>query len=141
MYEALLVSTQFGFKANKSTNGAIFVVKNVIDNHQGELFCCFIDLKAAYDWIDLFKILEIRTRAITLVKLLECIYVGTPAAIKHSTLGREVLNLEYFQHLRINRKILDPGVLIKYAIPFTCSNRSQRREHPCSGEIRIIQVS
>ena len=42
---------------------------------------------------------------------------------------------------RINREILDHGVLIKYAIPFTCTNRSQRREHPCSEETRIIQVS
>lgn len=64
-----------------------FVIKNFIDNHQGDLFCRFIDLKAANDWINretLFKILEICKGASTLVKLLECIYVGTTATIKHS---------------------------------------------------------
>ena len=33
LYEALLLPTQFGFRANKSTNDAIFVLKNVIDTH------------------------------------------------------------------------------------------------------------
>ena len=109
LHEALLLSTQFGFRANKSTNYVIFVAKNVIDNNQGELFCCFIDLKAAYDWIDrdtLFKIFEIRTGAITLVKLLECTYVGTTAATLNISFrnhlwlqaGRSLI-FKYFQHL------------------------------------------
>ena len=38
LYEALLLPTQFGFGANKSTNDAIFVLKNVIDNTSEELF-------------------------------------------------------------------------------------------------------
>ena len=52
LYEAMLLPTQFGFRENKSTNDAIFALRNVIDNTSDELFCCFIDLKAAYDWTD-----------------------------------------------------------------------------------------
>jgi hypothetical protein len=52
------------------------------------LFLCFIDLKAAYDWINrdmLFKILEIRLKSPILVNILKALYTGTSAAIKGST--------------------------------------------------------
>lgn len=80
LYEILPLPNLFGFRANKSNNDAIFVMKNLTDKHQSELFCCFLDLKAMYDWIDwdtLFKLLEIQYGARPLVQLLKCVYRGT----------------------------------------------------------------
>ena len=51
------------------------------------LFLCFLDLKAAYDWINrdmLFNILEIRINSPILVNMLEAFYAGTLAAVKGS---------------------------------------------------------
>ena len=50
------------------------------------LFLCFIDLKAAYDWINrdmLFKILEIRLQSPILVKLLKAFYTSRRAEKQH----------------------------------------------------------
>ena len=162
LYEAMLLPTQFGFRENKSTNDAIFALRNVIDNTSDELFCCFIDLKAAYDWIDrdmLFKVLEYRLKAPRLVNILKCIYTGTTAAIKSSTSifhtlsgcrqgGMEspcLFNIYLDFVLRcIIKKIecamVDPGIAIKYAIPAACSNRLQRRNSPLQGSMRLIQL-
>ena len=85
VYEKLIMNCQFGFRANRSTTDAIFVLQNAINMTSEPLFLCFIDLKAAYDWINrdmLFKILEIRLRSSVLVKLLKAFYTGTSAAIK-----------------------------------------------------------
>ena len=51
------------------------------------MFICFIDLKAAYDWINrdmLFKVLDIRIKSPILVNILKIFYTGTSAAIKGS---------------------------------------------------------
>ena len=162
MYEALLLPTQFGFRANKSTNDAIYILRNVIDNTSDELYCCFIDLKAAYDWIDrevLFKVLDYRLKAPLLVKLLKCIYTGTTAAIKMSSSvfrtlsgcrqggleSSSLFNIYLDFVLRcilheIKTTLMDPGIFIKYAIPAACSNRSQRKQSPLQGVIRLIQL-
>ena len=163
IYEALLLPTQFGFRANKSTNDAIYVLRNVIDNTSEELHCCFIDLKAAYDWINrdiLFKVLEFRTGLPTLIKLLKCIYVGTSAAIKlsRSTFvtksgcrqgGMEspsLFNIYLDFVLRcaikkIEEIIPNPGISINYAIPSQCSTRSQRMECPLRGSTTITHLA
>ena len=163
LYEALLLPTQFGFRANKSTNDAIFVLKNVIDNTSEELYCCFIDLKAAYDWINrdiMFKIIEFRTGLPTLVKLLKCIYVGTTAAIALSEnifvtfCGCRQGGLEspYLFNIfldfvlrcaiqKITNNIINPGIKITYAIPSQCSNRSQRMECPLRGSTNITHLA
>ena len=61
-YEKIISNCQFGFRSNRSTTDAIFILQNSINLSNKPLFLCFIDLKAAYDWINrdmLFKILEI----------------------------------------------------------------------------------
>ena len=64
-YEKLISNFQFGFRSNRSTTDAIFILQNAINISSEPLFICFIDLKAAYDWINrdmLFKILDIRIK-------------------------------------------------------------------------------
>ena len=87
-YEKLISNSQFRFRSNKSTSDAIFVLRKTIEINSCEFYCCFIDLKAAYDWINrdkLFKVLEIRLQSPIIVKILRMLYTGTTAAIKHIT--------------------------------------------------------
>ena len=63
VYESNILENQFGFRKNRSTNDAIFIVKNVIAKTDGFWIACFVDLRAAYDHIDremLFDVLGIR---------------------------------------------------------------------------------
>ena len=86
-YEKLISNSQFGFRANRSTTDAIFVLQNSIKLSSKPLFLCFIDLKEAYDWINrdmLFKILEIRLKSPILVNILKAFYTCISAAIKGS---------------------------------------------------------
>ena len=72
-----------------------FILRKAIEIYSGEFYCCFIDLKAAYDWIDrdmLFKVLEIRLRSPIIVKILKALYTGTTATIKHT-------HILFFKHL------------------------------------------
>ena len=66
VYERIISNCQFGFRSNRSTTDAIFILQNAINLSSMPLYLCFIDLKAAYDWIDqdtLFKVLEIRLKS------------------------------------------------------------------------------
>ena len=86
-YERIISKCQYGFRSNRSTTDAIFILQNAINLSSAPLYVCFIDLKAAYDWIDrdmLFKVLEIRLNSPFLVKILKVFYTGTSAAIKGS---------------------------------------------------------
>ena len=86
-YENIISNCQFGFRSNRSTTDAIFILQNSINLSSKPLFLCFLDLKAAYDWINrdlLFKILEIRIKSPILVNILKAFYTGTSAAIKGS---------------------------------------------------------
>ena len=78
-YERIISNCQFGFRSNRSTTDAIFILESSINLSSKPLFLCFIDLKAAYDWINrdmLFKILEIRLKSPTLVNILKVFYTG-----------------------------------------------------------------
>ena len=86
-YENLISNSQFGFRSNRSTTDAIFILQNAIKISPNPLFICFIDFKAAYDWINrdmLFKVLDIRIKSPILVNILKIFYTGTSAAIKGS---------------------------------------------------------
>ena len=66
---------------------AIYILKNSINLSSEPLFVCFIDLKAAYDWINrdmMFKVLDIRLKSPILVNILRVFYTGTSAVIKGS---------------------------------------------------------
>ena len=81
------MKSQFGFRKNRSTTDAIFIVRDAIRSNKQPLYLCMIDLRAAYDHIDrniMFKVLSIRTKAPNLVNILKAVYTGTIAAIKHT---------------------------------------------------------
>ena len=84
-YEIHLGENQFGFRSNKSTSDAIFIMKSVIEKHGGTLVAVYIDLTAAYDHIPrdfLFRVLQIRTGASHLIAILRKMYEGTTASIR-----------------------------------------------------------
>ena len=82
-YESLIMENQFGFRQNRSTTDAIFIVREAIKSTKNPLYLCMIDLRAAYDHVDrdmLFSVLNIRT------KVLKALYTGTKASIKYCSL-------------------------------------------------------
>ena len=88
-YEKLIANSQFDFRSNRSATDAIFIIQNAIHLSSKPLFLCFIDLKAAYDWINidmLFKIIQILQKSPILVNILKAFYTGITAAIRGSTL-------------------------------------------------------
>ena len=154
-YEQIISNFQFGFQSNRSTTDAIFILQNAINLSSKPLFICFIDLKAAYDWIDrdmLFKIIDIRIRSPVLVKILKVFYTGTSAAIKGSKIffktftgcrqgGLEspvLFNIYLDFVLRcVEHEVLlrfpNTGLQYSYRIPGHCSSREQRSVHGLSG--------
>ena len=71
------------------------------------LFLCFIDLKAAYDWINrdmLFKIFEIRLQSPILVKILKALYTGPSAEIKGCKRRNKIETISYFNWRRRIKK-------------------------------------
>ena len=46
-YENLILSSQFGFRINKSTTDAIFVARQMLLKGSGQIYGCLIDLTAA----------------------------------------------------------------------------------------------
>ena len=51
-YERIIMKTQFGFRKNRSTTDAIFIVREAIKSTRNPLHLCMIDLRAAYDHVD-----------------------------------------------------------------------------------------
>ena len=106
-YERIISNSQFGFRYNRSTTDAIYILQNSINLSSEPLFVCFIDLKAAYDWINrdmMLKVLDIRLKSPILVNILRVFYTGTSAVIKGSKhllkplqdAGKEALNPLYY---------------------------------------------
>ncbi len=161
-YEKLISNFQFGFRSNRSTTDAIFILQNAINISSEPLFICFIDLKAAYDWINrdmLFKILDIRIKSPILVKILKVFYSGTSACIKGSKIffktftgcrqgGLEspvLFNIYLDFVLRcvedeVLKKFPNTGLKYSYRIPGHCSTREQRSVHGLSGTQRLRMI-
>ena len=158
-YETIISNCQFGFRSNRSTTDAIFILQTSINISSKPLFLCFIDLKAAYDWIDrdmLFKILDIRLKSPILVKILKVFYTGTSAAIKGSKIifktftgcrqgGLEspvLFNIYLDFVLRcveheVLQKFPNTGLEYSFRIPGHCSTREQRSIHGLGGFQRL----
>ena len=161
-YEAIISNFQYGFRSNRSTTDAIFVLQNSINISSSPLFICFIDLKAAYDWINrdmLFKILDIRIKSPILVNILKAFYNGTSAAIKGSKIvfktftgcrqgGLEspvLFNIYLDFVLRcveyeVLQRFPNTGLQYSYRIPGHCSSREQRSVHGLSGNQRLRMI-
>ena len=157
-YDRLIINCQFGFRANRSTTDAIFVLRNAINMSSQPLFL-YLDLKAAYYWINrdmLFKILEVRLKSPILVKLLKAFYTGTSAAIKGSNIflktttgcrqgaieSHIIFNIYLDFVLRcveceVLEKFPNTGLQYSFQIPGYCSTREQRRIQGLSGIQRL----
>ena len=161
-YENLISNSQFGFRSNRSTTDAIFILQNAIKISPNPLFICFIDLKAAYDWINrdmLFKVLDIRIKSPILVNLLKIFYTGISAAIKGSKaffqtftgcrqggLESPVLFNIYMDFVlrcaehEVLQIFPNTGLEYSYRIPGHCSTREQRSVHGLSGTQRLRMI-
>ena len=158
-YETIIMKNQFGFRKNRSTTDAIFIVREAIRSTKNPLHICMIDLRAAYDHIDrdmLFSVINIRTKSPILTSILKSLYSGTIAAIKHST--------DYFQvqtgcrqggiespvlfniYMDFALRCAEHDVLINfpntglkysYRIKSESSSREQRSIHKLAGEDRL----
>ena len=161
-YENIISNCQFGFRSNRSTTDAIFILQNAINISPKPLYICFIDLKAAYDWINrdmLFKILEIRIKSPILVNILKVFYTGTSAAIKGSKvffqtftgcrqggLESPVLFNIYMDFVlrcaehEVLQKFPNTGLEYSYRIPGHCSTREQRSIYGLSGTQHLRMI-
>ena len=161
-YERIISNCQYGFRSNRSTTDAIYILQNAIKLTSDPLYVCFIKLKAAYDWIDrdmLFRVLEIRLNSPFLVKLLKVFYTGTSAAIKGSKTFFEtftgcrqgglespvIFNVYMDFVLRcaeyeVLQQFPDTGLEYSYRIPGHCSTREQRSVHGLSGTERLRMI-
>ena len=88
-YEASMLPFQFGFRSNKATTDGIFIARQMINKYQGEIWGCFIDVKAAYDWVPretLWRILRMRMGAENdkIVDIFQLLYEKTTAKISGS---------------------------------------------------------
>ena len=155
-YEKNISDAQFGFRRNRSTTDAIFVLKSVIDKYNGTLIAVYIDLTAAYDHIPrnfMFKVLELRTGASHLIAILFKMYQGTTASIlgmkeKFEVLvgcrqgGQEspcIFNYYFDYVLKVAANEIDKefpkgwGIEFEFNIPHSCTNREQRQEGRMNG--------
>ena len=160
-YEANISEAQFGFRQNRSTSDAIFILKTVIDKYSDPLIAVYIDLSAAYDHIPrdfLFRVLLLRTGAKHLVAILRKMYEGTTASIRGMKVKFDVLvgcrqggqespclfNYYFDYVLKIAAHAIDQafpdgwGIQFEYQIPYMCSNRRQRQDGKLCG-IEILR--
>ena len=163
-YESQLIRTQFGFRSGLGCNDGIYVIKQLQDiafMSQRKLYCCFIDLTAAFDHVNrdfLFK--SIRSRLPTNseannIQIIENLYRCTKSYLQSSNPvkdsfeitsgvrqgekeGPPLYNLFSDFVLRVyeNRKTASgvTGLHIQYRIPEEATNRLQKSDAPASGE-------
>ena len=160
-YEKILMNNQFGFRKNRSTTDAIFIVREAIKSTTKPIYLCFIDLRAAYDHLDrdmLFRVLDIRTKASLLVDMLKALYTGTGtiAASKHTDryfqtytgcrqggIESPVLFNIYMDFVlrcaehKVLEKYPNTGLEYRYRINIEASTREQRRVKSLYGIERL----
>ena len=149
-YEASILPIQMGFRENKATGDAIFIARQIIAKHRGEIWGSFVDVKAAYDWVPrelLWRILKIRLgpENSKIIDVFENLYRKTTAKIDGSESiidifiglrqgGPESCMLFNFwldSVIRIvmykcEQKYPGYGINHKYNISNDCTNRDQR---------------
>jgi hypothetical protein len=155
VYESNILENQFGFRKNRSTNDAIFIVKNIIAKTDGFWVACFVDLRAAYDHIDrdmLFDVLGIRLGSTMIVKLLHELYSNTSATIKASKESFQTfvgcrqgakespclfnIYLDFVLRICDNevcKQFPDSGITYKYNYLTECPKREMPSKSPANG--------
>lgn len=158
-YESLIMNSQFGFRKNRSTTDAIFIVREAINSTKNPLHLCMIDLRAAYDHVDrdmLFSVINIRTKAPKITTILKALYTGTVASIKNTVDQFQVhtgcqqggiespvlFNIYMDFVLRcVEHKVLSifpkTGLKYSYHIKAESSTREQRNLHNLTGSDRL----
>lgn len=159
-YESIISSNQYGFRAGRSTTDGIFILKNLIDKAQEPFVCTFIDLKAAYDWVNcdqLIKIFEFRTGASKIAKILAESFRSTTAKVngaseifltlsglKQGALESPVLFNFFFDFciqiakFRIKEERLQSGIELPFNIKSECLGpRNLRKRGDSSGKVNV----
>ena len=159
-YEQMLGHNQYGFRQNRSTTDAIFVLKNILKKTSRPLIAVFIDLKSAYDWIPrdaLLKVIQFRTGASKIVNIIRESFRNTEAKIKGSkdkfatASGLKQGSLDsppyfniYFDFCievakhQIKHKNLCHQIKMNYQIPLECvGKREERNARDTRGVIKI----
>ena len=158
-YESLIMNSQFGFRSNRSTTDAIFIVREAIKSTRKPLHLCMIDLRAAYDHVDrnmLFSVVSIRTKAPKLTAILKSLYTYTCASIKNTDdifqvytgcrqggIESPVLFNIYMDFVlrcvehEVLKKYPNTGLKYSYHIKSESSTREQRSVHKMSGSDRL----
>ena len=163
-YESQLLRTQFGFRSGLGCNDGVYVIKQLQDiasMSQRKLYCCFIDLTAAFDHVNrdlLFK--SIRSRLPTNseannIQIIENLYKCTKSYLQNSDPAEDAFDItsgvrqgekegpplynlfsDFVLRVYENRKTESgvTGLQIKYRIPEEATNRPQKLEASASGE-------
>ena len=164
-YEASILPSQFGFRLNKSTTDAIFIVRQIIKKFGGEIWGCFVDLTAAYDHIPremLWKVLRLRfgPENEKIVEIFQKVYENTSAkldgveeliAIELGLRqgGQEspmlfnywldtVLRVALYKIKCCFKNREEPGIKHDFSISNECTNRAQRAEQAQNGTEHTI---
>ena len=163
-YNSQLLRTQFGFRSGLGCNDGIYAMKQLQDIaclSQRKLYCCFIDLTAAFDHVNrdlLFKTIRCRLPPNTLsnnISIIENLYRSTKSYMQNDNPdsdsfdttagvrqggkeGPPVFNLynDFCLRVVIDRKHAAgvTGLGISYHIPDEATDRSQKSRAPASGE-------
>ena len=158
-YEQAILPSQFGFRANMSTTDGVFMARQITSKTADPVWGCFVDLKAAYDWVDrptLWRVLKKRLgeQGEKLVEVFSQLYAKTTAKLigfekaVQIMLGlrqgapESCMLFNYWLDTVIRCALHDiekqypgAGVKFEYRISNECTDRAQRRQHPMRGSI------
>ena len=148
-YEFILLESQFGFRTNRSTSDAIYILSQLLVNTaktNTPVYIAFVDLKAAYDWIPrdaLFKCLEVRLNC--LVSILRAFYTGAMVGCRQGALESPLLPNIYMDFVvRIARyevfKYPGAGIKVDFCISNDVSPRDYRKRAKANGSMYITEL-
>ena len=156
-YEKAIHPSQYGFRQNRSTTDGVFIVRQMTTKISQPIWGCFVDLKAAYDWVDratLWRVLRLRlgTSGDKLIDILENLYRTTVAELDgckdpiHVLIGlrqggpESCILFNYWLDTvirvaltEIERNFPSTGIDHQYRIPNECTDQSKR----CREERRL----
>ncbi|XP_044176630.1 uncharacterized protein LOC122959373 [Acropora millepora] len=158
-YERAILPSQFGFRAYKSTTDGVFMARQITSRSAEPMWGCFVDLKAAYDWVDratMWRVLRKRLgeQGGELVDVLKKLYTKTTAKLQgfkkeipielglRQGAPESCMLFNYWLDTVIRFALHDiekeyPGAGIKfnYNISDECTDRAQRRKHRSRGNL------
>ena len=158
-YERAILPSHFGFHTNKSTTDAVFVARQITSKSAEPVWGCFVDLKAACDWVDratMWRVLRKRLgeQGCELVDVLEKLYMIITAKLQGF---KKEISIELGLHqgvlescmlftswldtvIRfalhdIEKEYPSAGIKFNYNISDECTDRAQRRKHRSHGNL------